>query len=97
MTEPNENVNKTPDLEEMRVTIRNIIKENLKITDDSLDYNTKLREIKNIESVMILKMLLQIEQSYGVEMDNAFIFNIETINDIANAVYEARKLNDQNS
>jgi acyl carrier protein len=66
--------------------IKDIVCSELKLEPQALTNESNLRAISGIESIMILRIIVKVEDRFGIELEDQTVFGVETIQDIANAV-----------
>jgi len=70
----------------IQTTIKEILCRELSIEPQLITYKMGLREIPGIESLKFLRVILCVEEHYGIELEEKVVFSINTLEDIAVAV-----------
>lgn len=76
----------TNDIADIRKTTIDIICRELKLDSHQITEDTNLRELPDIDSIKILRIILSIEEQYDIELEDEVVFGVETVTDIALAV-----------
>ena len=75
-----------PNLHDIQTTISAIISRELKLESQAITTENNLRDIPGMESLKILRIILCIEEHYGIELEENIVFSVNTIDEIAIAV-----------
>lgn len=74
------------DISDIKATVKDLICRELKLEPQIMTAQNNLREIPGMESLKILRVILCIEEHYGIELEEEVVFSVNTIEDIAVAV-----------
>ena len=69
--------------------IAGTIAQELQIAEEELTPTLDLRAIVGVESIKVLRIISRVEQKYDVELEDATVFRVNTIQDIVDAVRNA--------
>lgn len=73
-------------IDDIKTIVRETICRELQIAPQVITDQINLREVSGIESLKFLRIILCIEEYYGIELEEKVVFSVETLNDIAAAV-----------
>jgi acyl carrier protein len=76
----------TEDTHNINEVIKEIVCNELKLDPQTLTNDANLRAIPGIESIVILRIIVKVEDRFDIELEDQTVFGVETIQDIANAV-----------
>ncbi len=74
------------DLSRIQTTVKDILCCELHIDPQLITEKTGLRDIPGIESLKFLRVILCVEEHYGIELEEKVVFSVNTLEDIAVAV-----------
>lgn len=66
--------------------VRQLLAEELKLEPASIGDTSDVRALPGVDSVKIVRVVAKIERSYGLEFDDDDIFQLVTIEDIAELI-----------
>ncbi len=71
---------------EIAAVVKELLCQELNFEPPEITETTNIRELPDIESIKILRVILSIEERYDVELEDQVVFSVNTIEDIARAV-----------
>ncbi|MCG8422274.1 MAG: acyl carrier protein [Proteobacteria bacterium] len=74
---------------ELNSYIATEIAKELKVDANELSPHSNLRELPGVESIKVLRIIARIEQKYDIELVDDVVFQVNTIQDISDAVRKA--------
>jgi acyl carrier protein len=78
-----------PTHEQITASVTAIVAEVLAVPAAELSVDTDLREVEGADSIKVLRLIARIEREYDVELDDADVFGVSTITDVADVVRKA--------
>lgn len=78
-----------PTHEQITASVTAIVAEVLAVPAAALSVDTDLREVEGADSIKVLRLIARIEREYDVELDDADVFDVSTITDVAGVVRKA--------
>jgi acyl carrier protein len=78
-----------PTHEQITASVTAIVAEVLAVPAAELSVDTDLREVEGADSIKVLRLIARIEREYDVELDDADVFEVSTITDVADVVRKA--------
>ncbi|ODU07562.1 MAG: phosphopantetheine-binding protein [Pseudonocardia sp. SCN 72-86] len=79
----------TPTVDQITATVTTIVAEVLAVPAAELSADTDLRGVEGADSIKVLRLVARIEREYDVELDDADVFGVETIAEVAGVVRKA--------
>ena len=70
--------------------IRQIICETLNIPGEQVRPDTHIRSLPNVESILILNIILHAEKRFGIEVPDDVTFRVETVGEFIGLVDDLR-------
>lgn len=64
---------------DIRQRVREIISKGLQVPEDELTPDSSFRELPNADSMRLLQIILETENTFGVEIDDDVTFRIQTV------------------
>lgn len=81
----------TLDQETFAARVRGILCEEFGLPADEVRDNTVLKEIPGIESLRVLRLVVKLERTFDVELEDEAVFDLDTVADLTDVLY--RKIN----
>lgn len=75
--------------EEVTTTVIEIVAEVLGVDAADVAPDTDLRTVEGADSIKVLRIIAKIEQRYDVELDDADVFGVSTVEQVARVVATA--------
>ncbi|WP_416975534.1 acyl carrier protein [Streptomyces sp. 4F14] len=72
-----------PDIEH---TVSRIVAEQLRVPVEEVDVDADLRSLPRFDSIHALQIVLEIEQHYGIEVEDHVVFETNTVREFVGAV-----------
>lgn len=79
----------TTSLDQITEAVRAIVAEVLDVPAAGLTVDTDLRGVEGADSIKVLRLIARIEREYDVELEDADVFGVSTIAEIADVVRKA--------
>ncbi|GAQ55983.1 acyl carrier protein [Streptomyces acidiscabies] len=71
---------------EIEHTVSRIVAEQLRVPVEEVDVDADLRSLPRFDSIHALQIVLEIEQRYGIEVEDHIVFETSTVREFAGAV-----------
>jgi acyl carrier protein len=84
-----------PTREQITATVTTIVADVLAVPATTLSPATDLREVEGADSIKVLRLIARIEREYDVELEDADVFGVSTVADVAGVVEKALAAQDR--
>jgi acyl carrier protein len=78
-----------PTISEITETVTAIVSDVLAVPTTDLTADTDLRNVEGADSIKVLRLIARIERDYDIELEDADVFGVSTITEVAGVVRTA--------